>query len=214
MTKWERAKLARREAIFDAARALYRSGENLVTADRIARRAGVATATVYNLVGPREELLGALLDDVFSRLGEALRGFEGGDPLVFGEAVVVESARLFCEDSELWRGVFHDLSGGASRRLSRKVTPRPVDLQIKAMTEAGARGQLRPGVDPEAAAWQIYASYNGGLFLWVGGTASNEAFQFQGLFGYWTVLAALGSEATRAGALARLVEMGSPSYPD
>ena len=60
LSRREQSKAGRRTAILDAARTLIRSHGTHVSAERIAQRAGVSTATVYNLIGPREQLLGLL----------------------------------------------------------------------------------------------------------------------------------------------------------
>jgi AcrR family transcriptional regulator len=215
----EQSKAARRDAIFEATRDLLRLAEGGVSAEQIARRAGVSTATVYNLIGPREELLGALLSHLFERLYSELDASGVTDPLGFGEAVVTRSVALFCEDPVVWRHVMHEISGAYAERIAPHVSRQPVELQVRAMREARALGLLAKGADPDAAAMQIYASYNGALFMWAGGFLTDEDFLRQALSGFWTVVAAHGARAERQEALRVLARLGhartggSPAAP-
>lgn len=213
LSQRERAKAERRTAIFDATRDLFRNGSDFVSAQQIAERAGVSTATLYNLVGKREELLAALLNQLFAELGERLFSARAkGDPVLAGAAIVGESVSLFCEDPSVWRQIVHELSGRSAGQIADHVSARPVDLQIQAMKAAEREGRLKPGIDPEAAARQIFASYNGALYLWSGGFASDATFAAQALFGYWTVIAAFGTETERVRAFRKLKAIGCPDY--
>ena len=210
ISRREESKAQRRDAIFQATRDLLRGGE-AVSTERIARRAGVATATVYNLIGPREQLLGALLSDLFDQLGARIRPMDGGDPFVFAEAVVTQSVLLFCEDPVVWRHVVHEISGSIAVHVFQHVSSRPVDLQVRAMREAMSQGRLLTDCDPVAAARQIFASYNGALFLWAGGFIDNDEFMRQARYGLWTVIAALGAPPERGRALQTLQTLGGPA---
>jgi AcrR family transcriptional regulator len=206
----EQSKASRREAIFEAARDLIRDAGAGASAEHIARRAGVSTATLYNLVGPRDRLLGALLSHLFARLGEHLRPFEAGDALTYADAVVSRSAALFREDAPLWRHVVHEVSGSYGARIAPFIESQPIHLMIGAMRRAKAAGQLDAAADADAAALQVYASYNGALFLWAGEAFTNEGFLNQARSGLWTVIAALGSAETRGRALETLASLDTP----
>ena len=193
----EQSKSERRDAIFEAARDLIRDDGKGASAEHIARRAGVSTATLYNLVGPRDRLLGGLLSHLFAGLSDHVRAFEAGDPLTCADQVVSHSAALFCEDAPLWRHVIHEASGSYAANVSPHIESQPIDLMIGAMRRAKAAGQLAPGVDADAAAVQVYASYNGALFLWAGGGFDDQDFLNQARSGLWTVVAALGAPTSR-----------------
>ena len=200
----ESAKASRRGAIFEAARDLLRESGSGASAEHIARRAGVSTATLYNLVGPRDRLLGGLLSDLFAGLNEHVRAFDRADPLDQADQVVTFSVALFCEDPPLWRQVIHEASVSYAARVAPYIESKPIDLMIGAMRRAKAAGQLGPRVDADAAALQVYASYNGALFLWAGGGFTDQDFLRQARSGLWTVVAALGSSAARRRALVEL----------
>jgi len=197
----EQGKALRRGAIFDAARTLLRVEGPGVSAERIAQQAGVSTATLYNLIGPREQLLGALLSELFEQLEHEVKALQLDDPLRFGEAVVTISAGMFCADSALWRRVVHEASNTYPERIQPYVRLQPIELQKCAMREAKARGMLQKFVDTDMAAQQIYNSYNGALFQWSGRILSDAEFLHNALCGYWVNIAAFGARAERARAL-------------
>ncbi len=204
LSRREQGKASRRDAIFDAARNLLRDEGHEVSAERIAQRAGVSTATLYNLIGPREQLLGALLSDLFEKLESDVNALGVADPLLFGEAVVTISVGLFCSDSALWRCVVHAAGSTYAVAVAPFVRLQPIELQKRAMREAKALGMLPKSVSTDMAAQQIYTSYNGALFMWAGGILSDAEFLNLAQSGFWLTIAALGARAERARALAVL----------
>jgi AcrR family transcriptional regulator len=203
----EQSKAARRTAILDAARSLIRERGPQVSAEKIAERAGVSTATVYNLIGPREQLLGLLLSDLFEDLRAAVAAMDLADPFLIGDAVVGVSARMFITDASLWLHVLPEIRGAFGVRVQPFVSFQPINLQRQAMQTAKDIGMLNRSADAEMTATQIYAAYNGALFLWAGGYLSDEAFLNQVKAGYWAVLAALGAGDHRRRALRELNDL-------
>ena len=194
MSLRETNKAKRRDAIVSATRELFReTSADLVSADRIAERAGVSTATVYNLVGRREEVLGAVLAHLFVDIGARIEAANEPDPILRGEAVVRLSVEDFIADADVYRSVVHELSGRAAQHVAHHVSPKPVNLQIAAMQAAKEEGRLAAWTDPTAVGWQIFTSNNGALFAWAGRLSSDAAFRGQTLHGFWTAIAAFGS---------------------
>jgi AcrR family transcriptional regulator len=200
----EQGKGARRDAILEAARSLIRELGPGVSIEKIAQRAGVSTATVYNLIGPREQLLGLLLSDLFEHLRATVTAMKLVDPFRIGEAVVSNSANTFVSDSSLWLNVISEVRGAFGARVRPFVSFQPINLQREAMLTAKQLGMLSREADPEMTATQIYAAYNGALFLWAGGFLSDDAFINQAKAGYWAILAALGAGEYRRWALREL----------
>jgi AcrR family transcriptional regulator len=207
VSRREQSKATRRDAILGAARSLIRELGPLVSAEKIAQRAGVATATVYNLIGPREQLLGLLLSDLFEDLRATIVSMNLADPFLIGDAVVVVSAKMFISDSSLWLHVLSELRGALGARVQPFVSFQPINLQRQAMQTAKQIGMLNREADAEMTATQIYAAYNGALFLWAGGYLSDEAFLNHAKAGYWAILAALGTGDHRRRALGVLNDL-------
>ena len=207
VSRREQSKAARRDAILEAARVLIRTEGPQVAAEKIAQHAGVSTATVYNLIGPREQMLGLLLSDLFEDLRERVCALDVADPFLIGEAVVVYSARMFIEDARLWRHVIPEIRGAFAVRVQPFVSFQPINLQRQAMRTAKDVGMLIRTADAEMTATQIYAAYNGALFLWAGGFLSDDAFLSTAKAGYWAVLAALAAGEHRRRALRKVTEL-------
>ncbi len=203
----EQGKGARRDAILSAARSLIREQGPQVSVERIAQRAGISTATVYNLIGPREQLLGLLLSDQFEQLRDTVTAMNLVDPFRVGEAVVTISADMFVSDSSLWLNVIPEVRGAFGARVRPFVSFQPINLQREAMLTAKHLGMLSREADPEMTAMQIYAAYNGALFLWAGGLLTDDAFRSHARAGYWAVLAALASGEHRRRALRELNDL-------
>jgi AcrR family transcriptional regulator len=204
LSRREQSKATRRKAILDAARSLIREHGPQVSAEKIAQRAGVSTATVYNLIGPREQLLGLLLSDLFEDLRATISALKLTDPFLIGDAVVVISARMFIADASLWLHVLPEIRGAFGIRVQPFISFQPINLQRQAMRTAKDIGMLNRSADAEMTATQIYAAYNGALFLWGGGYLSDAAFLNQAKAGYWAILAALGAGDHRRRALREL----------
>ena len=204
LSRREQSKSARRSAILDAARSLIREHGPQVAAEKIAQRAGVSTATVYNLIGPREQLLGLLLSELFEDLRARIAGMKLVDPFLVGDAVVVVSARMFIADAALWLNVIPEIRGAFGVRVQPFISFQPINLQRQAMQTAKDIGMLNRSADAEMTATQIYAAYTGALFLWAGGYLSDDAFINQAKAGYWAILAALGAGDHRRRALGEL----------
>jgi AcrR family transcriptional regulator len=91
----ERNKAKRRAAILDATLELLATTRvDALSTERIAERAEVSPATVYNLVGTRQELLTALIDRVIEGLVDTVAdGTRAHDPIGDAATIIEQSAR-------------------------------------------------------------------------------------------------------------------------
>ncbi|MEM9729622.1 MAG: TetR/AcrR family transcriptional regulator [Myxococcota bacterium] len=188
----EQNKAQRRRAILDATAALLRERPfEQVTVDEIASLASVAPATVYNLVGTREQLLIGLIDRVIEDLIDTLAELAtdgDDDPIAVARAVVDLSVEAFLADSTLYRRVIAGWSGG-DLYLRKRATD-PAQLQVAAMRQAQERGIIRPDLEPGALGQQIYVSFNGAFLLWVFGGLDDDGFRATARHGLIAVLLA------------------------
>jgi AcrR family transcriptional regulator len=204
----ERNKAKRRNAIIDSTLELLRSFTlEEVSIERIAADAEVSPATVYNLIGSREQLLLACVDRVVYELVDALVRIDPtDDPIAAATAIVERSSEAFIADGQAFRQII-----GALRDFSRTgstLTIDPAQLQIAAMRAAQDHRLLRDDIDPAAVGRQIYLSYNGALFAWAGLPLTDTGFRLAVQHGLWTTLAAFGSDTHRAEFLERLRAIG------
>ncbi len=204
----ERNKAKRRDAILDSTLALLRAAPLAeVSIEQIAARAEVAPATVYNLVGSRDQLLIACVDRVIDRLVDSLLAIDPAhDPIAAATAIVVQSAEAFIADGPAFRqiiGAIRDAAGtGAALAMD------PAQLQTAAMRAAVRHGLLRRDVDPAALGRQIYLSYNGAMFAWVARLLDDDGFRLAVRHGLWTTLAAFAADAHRPAFLKELRTLG------
>jgi AcrR family transcriptional regulator len=200
-------KRRRRAAILAAARDALRSvPADKLTVEDIAARAEVAPATVYNLIGPRERLYAALLDDLLDQLDDRLGTMGRLPPLERALAVVDTSIDLFVADPDVWRPVVTRLTPGLRHQ--------PARLQIDALEQARAAGLLRADADTTALGTQVLVAYTGALFSWAGGELTAAGFRVLAHRGLDVVVAAAAAdEDVRAAALARIAHDPTPT-PD
>ncbi|MER5726863.1 TetR/AcrR family transcriptional regulator [Streptomyces sp. NPDC002138] len=192
----EHHKARRRSRILDAARELLRENpESLISTERIAERAEVAPATVYNLIGPREKIWEALAHGFTDTLECRLTGLEAGDP----REVVRVTVDLFVADPAVSRRVVREWEE-SGLVLART----PLTQLRRAMAAARSRGILRADVDTDALAAVVGTSCVGALHQWVAGLTDDDRFLARALFALDVALAAAAADAHRDELLAPL----------
>ena len=100
---WDRAKRRRRKRILEAARELLREDPDRgFTLPQLAERAGVAQATVFNLVGSRKAVWAAVTDDVLGGLDFAV---QQTDPYQRARGIVDVVVDVIEEDPRVTRAL-------------------------------------------------------------------------------------------------------------
>jgi len=203
----ERNKAKRRDAILDSTLELLRASSVAeLSIERIAGRAEVSPATVYNLVGTKEQVLAACVDRIVEQLVDALVAIDpASDPIAAATAIVVQSSEAFIADGRAFRqivGALRDAGSGSVLAVD------PAQLQIAAMRAAQIHGLVRTDIDPTAAGRQIYLSYNGALFAWAARLLTDDGFRLAVRHGLWTALAAYATDAERPRFLEHLGKLG------
>ncbi|MFD9336210.1 TetR/AcrR family transcriptional regulator [Streptomyces sp. NPDC060028] len=205
----EQHKAQRRLRILDATRELLRdSPESVITTERIAERAGVAPATVYNLIGPRDKIWEALavgfmdeLERHLAALGAgAGAGAGAGDP----QEVVGSTVRLLVGDPVV------------SRRMVREweesglvLDHSPLTQLRQAMADARTQGLLRADIDTDALAIVVATACVGALHQWVAALIDDDRFLARALFALDVALAAAAADPYREQLLAPLRTRGA-----
>ncbi|MET9605184.1 TetR/AcrR family transcriptional regulator [Streptomyces sp. NPDC006512] len=199
----ERHKARRRSRILDATRELLReSPESVISTERIAERAEVSPATVYNLIGPREKIWEALADGFMDELEERLAALGAGDP----REVVGSTVRLFVDDPVVSRRM---VRGWEESGLVLDHGRGPLVQLRLAMADARTRGLLRADVDTDALAAVVSASCVGALHQWVSALIDDDRFLARALFALDVALAAGAADAHREQLLAPLRTRGA-----
>lgn len=193
----EVSKAKRRTSILDAAVSLLREASlDEVSNEAIASVAGVSPATVYNLMGSRDELLLGCVNRVIEALVDDLVQMEiNAKPIEAAVAIVERSCVAFISDGRAFRQIISAVNKIAQSGSSIAIDP--AQLQITAIRAAQEASIVRRDVDAEAIGRQIYLSYNGAMFAWAAGQLSDDGFRVNALHGLWTVLLAYSTEKFR-----------------
>ena len=193
----EANKAKRRNAVLDAAVDLLDRTDGIpVTTERIAEAAEVAAATVYNLVGTREQLLMALLDRIVSAVvGEALDTPSVDDPIDVMRKLATGAVAVLTARPVAYRKVVLELTATANPALHTRLSAATaIEVEFRRAQE---RSLLRGDLSPRALADQAYLSFNGALLRWAAGALTDTAFRAAALHGLMTVLAASATPKTR-----------------
>jgi len=186
----ERHKQQRRERILEAIRELMReSPDETPTVQRIAELADLSPATVFNLVGPREQQWAALSDALLRELDACLAFVADEDPREQARKIVGETAEMVIADAAVSRHLVN--SGG---RVGSLLQENPVSQLRVALRRGQAAGMLRPDLHIEALVGHIATACGGALRQWAAGQISDAAFRRRVRFAVDVVFAAGASE--------------------
>lgn len=200
-------KSKRRDAILDAAVALLSERANdEVSTEEIAALAGVAPATVYNLVGTRDEVVTALVARVLSRLADSIADLDPGDPIAAAQLVVDQTVAAFVANSNAFRQVIAMAQRSAA---NHSFGVDPSEFQVAAMRRAQQLGIIRDDLDAAAIGRQVFLSYTGAMTLWSAGRLDDAGFGTAARHGLVTALAAAATDAHRQRFLDELRDVGA-----
>lgn len=205
----ERNKAKRRDAVLDAALDLFdRTDGTPVTTERIAEVAEVAPATVYNLIGTREQLLLALVDRLITRLvGDTAGVAPINDPIAAMRSLTSASVAVLTSRPVAYRRVMLELTAAANANLHTRLSPATA-MEIE-FRRAQAAGLLLGDFDPGALALQAYLCFNGALLRWAAGALTDAAFRAAALHGLAVVLAASATTKARPALVDDLRALGA-----
>ena len=189
----ERHKRRRRRAILEAVRALLRDGaDGELTKERIAERAEVAPATVYNLVGTRDRLWAALADDFMDALEGRLATQRSADPVARVRQVVATTIDFFVEDPRVSTRMLRgwEESGLVLRRA-------PGAHILEALEAAQDARILLREVDARRLASTISTGCLGAVHQWAAGLVDGAKLRARALLAADVALAAAATDAHR-----------------
>lgn len=190
----ERHKQQRRERILDAIRALVRESPNKTpTVERIAEVADLAPATVFNLIGPREQQWAALCDALLGELDACLAPAAREDPREQARRIVGDAAELFIADAAVFRRLVNSWP-----RSGTLLQENPIPQLRAALRRGQDLGMLRPDLHLDALVGHIATAAGGALRHWAAGQISDAAFRKRVRFAVDVVFAAGASDAAAA----------------
>jgi AcrR family transcriptional regulator len=167
----ERNKLKRRERILDAACELLREEPDKPwTVERIARRAGVVPATVFNLIGTRDDIWAALANRKWA--GIDVDRQPQADPRLHAREVVDDLMRSLIADAPVFRALIVGWSQSASH-----MHHDPTHIVLESLRAAERSGDLLPGTDAKRLAAHVGTAINGALHQWAAGVIGDRTLR-------------------------------------
>lgn len=186
----ERHKQQRRERILTAIRELLRERpDETPTVERIAELADLSPATVFNLVGPREQQWAALCEELLGELDTCLAFAAEEDPREQARRIVSDTAELFIADAAVFRHLVNSWERSGSL-----LQENPVPRLRAALRRGQASGMLRSELHVEALIGHLATACGGALRQWAAGQISDAAFRRRVRFAVDVVFAAGASE--------------------
>jgi AcrR family transcriptional regulator len=199
-------KAKRRDAILDAAVTLLGKRDSKdITTEEIATLAGVSAATVYNLVGTRNELMYQLVSRILTDLTKSLRSLDPGNPIAAAQLIIDHTVRAFVSNPNAYRQVV------AVTQRAAAAQPTPVDpssFQVVAMRQAQSMGIIRNDIDASGLARQIFLSYTGAAMQWSAGRLDDAGLLTAARHGLFTVLTAAATDDYREEFIDRMRPLG------
>ncbi|HYV59885.1 MAG TPA: TetR/AcrR family transcriptional regulator [Acidimicrobiia bacterium] len=201
----EQGKARRRRRILDAAAGLVETdGLDGVTMRRLSDAAGVSYATVYNLVGAKEDVLVAVLRAGLEDLGAQLAAVDSPDPLDRARAVVAGVVDHFVARPALYRALVqavHDPAAGARGLPIRRRTIAVYEASIRDAIDAGL---LRDDLDAHVLGVHITLAVNGVIRRWAAGEIDATGFRAEADYALRIALLGVATPSTRTKLLAEL----------
>ncbi len=193
----------RRMRIRAAAREIILSeGYQALTTRKVAALAGVTAPTVYNLIGPMEDILAGLVDEGLNVIeGELTAISRDLTGLETAERIVTVSIEVFSADADAYKAFTmaaeHQAMTAGPQPSGANLIERCTRLQINALTRARAEGDLRGELDVRLLAAHILSAFRTALRRWALGQLDDEGFRSEALHGLAVCLLADASEEAR-----------------
>jgi AcrR family transcriptional regulator len=195
---------ARRQRILDSARTLLsEAGPDGLSMRKLARQADLSVTTLYNLVGSRDEILRALIDDSAELLESRVRppAFFG-DPLARTVMAFDSMLRYMVEHAAILKPVIAaNLATGYVEELAKDESGLffrgAKQLVRKFLADALAEGQIRGLVSQQFLEEEFYVGLEMALDRWVFGLIDQEEFRVKSLCGAYLTLLAVASPESR-----------------
>jgi len=185
--------LGRRERILEAAREIIaeRGYEGLTMRD-LAVLSRVTVPTLYNLVGGKDAVLFAAVEEQTERFVRAIESSRGRSPAAGAIAVADASVRELLRQPRYYRTLLRLLyTSDAAEPVSREVNRALREQFADAIDALDQAGDLAAWIDRKTLAERLGAHLGLVSLEWAGGTYSAETFRAVALFDASTTLLAV-----------------------
>lgn len=201
---WERRQERTRRDVIDAAGALIaESGVVGLTMRKLAERAGVAVATLYNQFGDRDGVLVAFVSGGLDQLETELDAQPDEGPIDTTRQLFEALDESFAAEPEVWRPIFASLKSGSGGHGMGEVGDRVVAYIETDFAKAAADGRFEVDVDVAALARHVFNARMTRLEKWANDAIDWAAYRSSSTLGLELILAAVLRDPYRRDALRR-----------
>jgi AcrR family transcriptional regulator len=191
---------SRRQRILESARTLLaEAGQDGLSMRKLAKEAGFSVTTLYNLVGSREDILRALIEDSAGRFSSPVTvPASSGDSLSRAVEAFDSVLRYFVDDASVLKPlIVANFATGYLDELQKEehgLYLRPAKDTVRGcLFDAIAEGQIRDVVSPEFLEAQFYIGLELALDRWAFGFLDDDEFRSKSLCGAYLTLLAVAS---------------------
>ncbi|MEP1125131.1 MAG: TetR/AcrR family transcriptional regulator [Ilumatobacter sp.] len=201
---WERRQERTRRDVLDATGALIsESGVDGLTMRKLAERAGVAVATLYNQFGDRDGVLVAFVSSGLDQLELELDAQPDAGPIDTTRQLFEALDEKFAAEPEVWRPIFASLKSGSGGHGMGEVGDRVVATIEADFEKAAADGRFVADVDVVALARHAFITRMNRLEKWATDDIDWTAYRASSTLGLELILAAVLGGPHRDDALRR-----------
>jgi len=201
---WERRQERTRRDVIDAAGVLIaESGLDGLTMRKLAERAGVAVATLYNQFGDRDGVVVAFVSSGLDQLEVELDAQPDAGPVDTTRALFEALDESFAAEPEVWRPIFASLKSGSEDHGMGQVGDRVVAYIEHDLAKAAADERFDIDVDVARLARHIFNTRMNRLEKWASAAIDWDVYRTSATLGLELILAAVLREPHRRDALRR-----------
>ncbi|NKB40444.1 MAG: TetR family transcriptional regulator [Ilumatobacter sp.] len=200
---WERRQERTRRDVLDATGALIaEAGVEGLTMRKLAERAGVAVATLYNQFGDRSGVLVAFVSAGLDQLEIELDAQPDAGPVDTTRALFNALDENFAAEPEVWRPIFASLKPGTGPHGMGAVGDRVVAYLEADFAKAAANGLFAVDCDVGALARHVFTMRMNRVEKWAQASIDWGVYRSSSTLGLELTLAAVLVEPFRSRALA------------
>lgn len=201
---WEsRQQRTRAEILHAVGEIIAVDGLDGLTMRKLADRAGVAVATLYNQFTDRDGVLVAFVSSGLDQLEFELDEQPAADPIDATRVLFAALDETIDARKHVWRPVLATLRSVPNSPRMGSVGERIVTAVEADLAKAQAAGMLVAGCNVDRLAWHIFVSWMRGLERWAQGTIDWDVYRSSTQTAIEAALAAVLVEPMRADALRR-----------
>ena len=175
-----------------------------LTMRKLAERAGVAVATLYNQFDDRNGVLVAFVSHGLDELELELDEQPAAEPIDGTRVLLGALDETISSNDKVWRPVLAALRSSPSSQRMGAVGDRIIGAIEVDLAKAKADGILYADVDTDRVARHLFVQWMRGLERWAQGTIDWELYRYNATLGTELALAAVLAEPHRSDALRRV----------